>query len=376
GDGAAAGDAAQATALRRLDVLATQAAAVRRAAAAAVEAQRRRLDEARERTARIDLLLIAFALSASGAVGYLTVRSIKRPLHQWIDATRAVAAGRFGHQLPESDDELGTVAAAFNAMTRRLAALERLKRDFIVRASHDLRTPLVSMTETSDVLLAELAGPLAPQQRRLIELHRQGARRLLARVASLLDLSRIEGGIFSLELARHDLVALVRSVLDELGGRLRRRRLALDVTLPSVPVILRCDGDRIARVVENLLDNAIKLSSPGGRIGVEVAPRATPPARIRRRGRPAAGEAWVRLSVVDRGPGVAAADKERIFHTFYRAGDDGGTASGVGLGLAICRDVVTAHRGFIWVDDAPAGGSRFHVLLPRGHRPQPPETQP
>ena len=320
--------------------------------------------------AHFDRTVIGAALAVSLVVGFLTVHSINRPLGGLIAATRQVANGDFVLRLDTSrGDELGQVAAAFNTMTGRLAALDRIKKDFVARVSHDLRTPLVAIQETNDVLLDGLAGDLDAQQRRLVRLNRDSARRLAGRITNLLDLSRIEVGGLELDIKAHDFKALVRLAIDELEGRVRNRGLRLGSQLPTEPVALRCDGDRIAQVVENLLDNAIKFSSSAGQVDVDLRTVARLPEHlpVSQRPRTTQPASWGFLTVADRGPGVADQDKERIFRSFFRALPRAGhedVPGGTGLGLAICRDIIDAHDGAVWVTDHAGGGSRFHVLLP------------
>lgn len=325
-------------------------------------------EEADETSAQLDRtnrLVLVTVFVASLIIWFLTSRAISRPLSALIGGTRAVADGRFEFQLDaDGSDEVSRVAAAFNTMARRLEALDRMKKDFVARVSHDLRTPLVSMQETSDLLLAGLTGPLSEKQARLVRLNRESGRRLGGRIANLLALSRIEAGAFELDMKLQDLGELARFVLREVLVPARRRGLDIDLEIPESPLMVRIDGERITQVLENLLDNAIKHTPQGGRIGMRIRPsdaslpESTPGLR---RKWPTAGH--VEIVVTDSGTGVAEADRDRVFHSFYRA-DAQPATHGTGLGLAICRDLVEAHGGTIWVDDAADGGARFHVVLP------------
>src|SRR5690606_13042284 len=126
-----------------------------------------------------------------------------------------VARGRFGYRLAAGrDDEFAQVARDFNTMTVRLDELDRMKRDFVSKVSHDLKTPLASMQETIDVMLDEVAGPLSPKQRRLLELNYQSGERLYAMLGKLLDLSRLEAGVFEPTIERVDLRELIRDAAE------------------------------------------------------------------------------------------------------------------------------------------------------------------
>lgn len=347
--------------LTRLRQLREAVSALRSASEAEVVLQLDRIEEDTAGLERSNRVMLIAALVSSLVVVFLTSRSIRGSLKRLTEATRAVADGRFSYQLDASgDDELSRVAGAFNTMTRRLEALDRMKKDFVARVSHDLRTPLVAMQETTDLLMTGLAGPLSEQQMRLVRLNRESGRRLAGRITNLLALSRIEAGAFELDIKPHDLGELVRFVLREVLVPARRRGLSLVVDLPTQPVEIRCDNERLTQVLENLLDNAIKYAPKSGHL--EVRARAVDHAPEHGL-RPWPDPGHIEISVADSGAGIPEADWVRVFESFYRAGAAPATR-GTGLGLAICRDLVEAHNGLIWVDDRPGGGARFWVALP------------
>lgn len=304
------------------------------------------------------------------AIGLWTIRSIRLPLSRLLYGTRAVAGGEREIQLePGRDDEFAEVARAFNTMVHRLGELDRLKRDFLAQVSHDLKSPLAAMQETDKLLLEEIAGPLEPKQRRMIELHLVNARRLSAMISNLLDLARLEAGVVEYDRKTHDFNDLVHFVLAEVEPRLRERALALQVSLPEEPLLVSCDGDRILQVIENLVDNAIKFSPRGASLAVRLSHEPGLPEQLpeQLREEVAGDEAQssALLEVADRGPGVPDDAKERIFEKFQQIESGGPRAKGgVGLGLAICREITQAHRGAVWVADLPGGGSIFYLLLP------------
>ncbi len=363
------------SALASLERLVDQASTLRAATDTEVADHLLASNKAVDQVGHINSVVLFASLGMSLAVGFVTVRSITRPLGRLIDATRAVASGRFFYQLDATrDDELGRVAAAFNTMTRRLEAFDRMKKDFVARVSHDLRTPLVAMQETNDVLLSQLVGPLNQRQERLVRLNRRGAKRLTTRIGHLLDLSRLEAGVLELDARRHDLAELVRETLEGVEGRLSHRHIDLRGQRPSHPLLAYCDGERLVEVIENVLDNAIKFSPTSGSLAVSLHSTTEIPAHLPQRWhrslRPNSSGAYALITVADEGPGLIDADKARIFRSFFRASDhELPNTAGAGLGLAICHDLVRAHHGAIWVTDNPGGGCRFHILLPRTDRP-------
>lgn len=335
-----------------LDDLDDATARVAGAARAALDATLRNAsdDARRARTTAIVVTLLGILLASALAV--VLARSVARPIERLAAATQAVAAGRFGVRVgapPNRHDEISRVSRDFDAMAEQLERLDRAKRDFVSNVSHDLKAPLASMQETTSVLLDGLGGPLTERQRRLLQLSQDSGRRLGAMISRLLELARLDeappGGdeVF-------DLVPLARAVVAE-GAEPRAGRGARVALAPmDASACLRGDRDAMTRVLENLIDNALRFSPPDACVRVAVEAR---------------GE-HVLLSVLDEGPGIPDAEKRTVFHRFHqtRAGR-AAPSRGVGLGLAICTQVVLAHGGRIWVEDNVPRGSAFRVLLPR-----------
>lgn len=329
---------------RRLEEMATSIVVGMDGSLAAAEA-------AAQRAERIASGIAIVAFLASALLSVALLRVILGPLRRLASGTRELANGRFGHRLPESGTkEFAEVARDFNSMAQRLEELDRLKKDFVSTVSHDLKTPLSSMQETVEVLLEELPGPITQRQRKLLELNRESARRLAQMLAKLLDLSRLEA---EAEPRREvvDLAAIVRDGVERLDTARPGRGPALELVAPATPLWVRANESGIAQLIENLLENAIKFSPPGGRIRVAVADL------------PANGT--VLISVADEGPGVPDAEKERVFERFHQTSTGRAVGNrGVGLGLSICRHIVDAHGGVIWVADHEPRGAVFCVLLP------------
>jgi signal transduction histidine kinase len=323
---------------------------------------------------RVSWMVSALALCLSLLVVYVTVREINRPLRRLIQATRAISKGTFTFQLVSASrgDEFSDLARAFNLMVQRLGELDQMKKDFLSHVSHELKNPLVAMQETNRLLLDGIPGPLTAKQQRLLELNLGSGKRLSAMIADLLDLSRMEAGA-TFDLEPRDLVELGRSAVDPYEASALDKKLTLTFQADADAIPLRCDGNRIIQVVQNLLDNALKFTPAGGQIDVTIRsvdeePQSHYPARWRARlQQSAARAAHVLLVVSDSGPGIPDADKEMVFEKFYQTNQDARRAGrgGVGLGLAICREIVEAHHGAIWAADAASGGAAIHLLLPR-----------
>lgn len=320
------------------------------------------------RAERVSWVAGIAALVLSCLVLLLIVRSIAAHLGRLTAGTRAIAEGNFDYQLDSRrDDEFGSLARSFNSMTQRLGELDQMKKDFVSYVSHELKAPLASIHETIQLMLDEIPGPLTDKQRRLLDMNIQSARRLAAMIGNLLDVSRMEAGVADYIFAQHDLVAVVRSVLARMEGRVREKALRLEASLPSQPVKADCDEDRIVQVIDNLLDNALKFSPDGETLRVSVSHVSELPKQIpvaQQKAIRAADDGFAIVSVSDAGPGVPEFHKEKIFEKFHQVKQGGKiSGQGVGLGLAICRSILDAHEGAIWAEDHPGGGSKFCFLL-------------
>lgn len=317
----------------------------------AMDAELRKSELAERDAERVTLMTGMGAVVLSLMLSALLARSILKPLEHLAEGTRQVSAGRFGHRLtPAGNDELAQVAREFNAMTERLDELDRMKREFVSKVSHDLKTPLSSMQETNSVLLDGVAGPVTPKQRQLLEITQDSAKRLSTMLNKLLDVSRLEAG---LEPERRivDVTSLVRRSVERVTEGAADQRVSLSTNDAPARILVKADPDGLLQVFDNLLENALKFSPPNGQVRVAIVDN---PARRD-----------VLVTVADEGPGIPDEEKERVFQRFYQTEAGRGVrARGVGLGLAICKEIVTAHAGAIWVTDNEPRGSVFHVRLP------------
>jgi two-component system sensor histidine kinase KdpD len=234
------------------------------------------------------------------------------------------------------------------AQTARLdAEREQLRSALLSSVSHDLRTPLGVIEGASSALLDAEVSLDTPTRRDLAQTIHEEAERLNRRVRNLLDMTRLEAGAVRLDYEWQSLEEVVGAALARVESRLGGRKVT--VSLPRALPLVLCDGILIEQVLVNLLENAIKYSPPDSPIEVS--------------GRDAASE--VVLAVADHGAGIAPGEEDRIFEKFYRSERNRSTG-GVGLGLAICRAIVSAHGGRIWAENGDGGGAAFRFSLPRG----------
>ncbi len=224
---------------------------------------------------------------------------------------------------------------------------DELRRRFVADVSHELRTPIASIRAAAETLAT--AGELPKELSRLVEIVERQAAELEALVSDLTDLSQIESGTVALRMEAEGIASLLLDVVRSLETAARAQGIDVSLDAPG-GLSVRGDERRLAQVFRNLLDNAIKYSSPGSRVDV-VAERD--------------GAGRVLVHVIDRGMGIAPGDQERIFQRFFRVDPSRSKATpGTGLGLAIVKHLLVLHGGAIRVESEPGKGSRFTVVLP------------
>jgi signal transduction histidine kinase len=249
----------------------------------------------------------------------------------------------------------------------KLQEVNRQKTVFLASAAHELKTPLAVIKGYYDLLLAGSLGRLTDKQRDILDESKESCERLVRLVSMFLNYSALESGKLVLQLRENDL----RDCLDDLSKRwseaFQRKGVKLDASFdPSIPTF-RFDYQKVQQAAANLLDNALKHTPSGGTVALRAAPHfwerrvaALAPVEERRRFRLPRPNS-VEVSVMDSGPGIAAEHHQEIFEDFIRVDR---STSGMGLGLAIAKRLIQAHRGKIWVESESRKGSKFTFLLP------------
>jgi len=257
----------------------------------------------------------------------------------------------------EIDRRVQERTEALEDRCREMRKLDELKDNFLSSVSHELRTPLTSIRSFSEILL-QYDDVDAEDRREFLHIINLESERLTRLINDVLDLSRIESG----NMVWHDdLISLKQVVLDAVklqDPSIRKKSLCCELDIPDDLPLVFCDRDRIHQVVTNVLSNAVKFSPPGGKIRVLAH-------RDWSRGLEDATE-FVRVSVSDQGRGILAEDQDRIFHKFRQATEDTLTEKpeGTGLGLPICREIVSRYKGEIGVRSEFGKGSTFSFTLP------------
>lgn len=300
------------------------------------------------------LLLFPLTLTVAAAGGLLIFRMIARRLKALEDLASRVAAGRFDARVADTgSDEIGRLGARLNEMTERLETARRdqeagdqVRRQLLADISHELATPLTAIRMQAETML-DSTVPLTTEERvAYLTGVLEESDRMNRLLQDLLDLARLEAGAAALEIEALDVTSLVRHIVERFGPRYEALGLQLKWTGSEAPIMVSADGRRLEQVVENLLMNGLRHVSSGGTVRVSVDSLG----------------GQCRLVVADNGPGLPAAERERIFDRFYRA-DTSRSTPGSGLGLAIVREIARRLGGDVHAE-AAGGGTSFIVRLP------------
>jgi signal transduction histidine kinase len=302
---------------------------------------------------------LVIALVISLAVAYLLARSISRPVTKLADAAAAMARGDYNQRIPvEGRDELSSLTQQFNEMASEVSRARKMQRDFVANVSHDLKTPLTSIQGFSQAILD---GTITDRRgyAQAAQIINTEAQRMSRLVSELLSLSRLENGLSSLELQPTDVGQVVSQLVTAMQPQARAAGVHLRVRLSAAPAEeegrrpVLADVDRLKQAFGNLIDNALKHTPHDGSVTIVVDSMPE----------------GVQILVCDTGHGIPAEDLPRIMERFYQI--DKARSSGsrsLGLGLAIAREIVQAHKGQISIDSTVGSGTTVRIFLPADPR--------
>lgn len=246
---------------------------------------------------------------------------------------------------------------------------ERLRQDLSSMIVHDLRSPLTSIMTSIDMFFRGVTGEVSSMQREILTIAYASTQHLLNMVNLLLDISRLEGGRMPLDRVPLAVGPLVQRALARMAIIAQNGNISVEPQIDDENRLIYADGELVLRVLQNLVDNALKFSPKGGRVTLEVVEHSlegpASPQRVAAAGQTSVSvdaRRLVRFAVHDQGVGIRPQDIEKIFQKFGQAGDR--RNSGSGLGLTFCKLVVEAHGGRIWVESTPGMGSSFFFTLP------------
>ncbi len=304
-------------------------------------------------------LVLAFAVSIVLAI--LVTRSVVRPMQHVAQAAQKIAAGDYDQAVPvEGPREVKELASDFNQMAQQVRSTQQIQRDFLANVSHELKTPLTSIQGFAQAIQDGAAGDSASIRKSATIIYDE-ATRMNRMVGELLDLARIESGQIVMRRESVQLGQLLQNVVERLALRAHEGGVALSAEIAAGLPTISGDGDRLAQVFSNLIDNALKHTPSGGK--VTVAARLLSGSAAVKRGKPIGG---VEVTVADTGSGIPPEDLSRIFERFYQIDKSRArTKEGsLGLGLAIVKEIVTAHGGTIHAESIVGLGTKFVVWLP------------
>jgi two-component system, OmpR family, sensor histidine kinase KdpD len=280
-------------------------------------------------------------MAASKTVGVIGI--LPRTLQGFFDQEQLHVLESFANQTAMAIDRAMISQEVQQALVK--AETETLRNTLLSSVSHDLRTPLASITGAITTLLQKDVAIETDQRQELLQTIHEEAEHLNQIIRNVLDMTRLEAGAIKVKKTWQPFEEIIGAVLNRNADKLKDRPVSADLPadLPLVPF----DPLLIEQVLTNLLDNALKYSPQGTPIELTAAVR----------------ENDLVVELADRGPGISAGSEERIFEKFVRGAASGG---GIGLGLTICRAIITAHGGQIWAGNRPGGGASFRFTLPLG----------
>ncbi len=293
-----------------------------------------------------------FILAAVMSIGiilvYLSSRKIISPLLQMNEAAKIIAGGNFEQRVEiQTEDEVGQLAESFNHMAESLNKYETVRREFIANVSHDLRSPLTSM---QGFLNAILDGTIPKEkQEHYLNIVLEETKRLTKLTNDIVELSKAQTSTITLEKSRFDINALIRESIERLEPRLQQKNMKINGIFAEKETFVEADKDKIARVLYNLVDNAIKFSLQEGEIEIETVLKQNKK---------------VFVSVTDHGKGISEEEQKYIFDRFYKADTSRGKdKTGSGLGLSIVREFLLAHGENVGVKSEEQKGTTFTFSL-------------
>ncbi len=307
------------------------------------------------------LLAAALGLGAALLLSTLLTTRALRPLRRLQTAANAVGQGDLHTRVEGGGtEEIDTLAASFNAMVRELRHREHLSREFLMRVTHDLRTPLTAIRGHTQAL-ADGVVPPEMVQRSLTAIDGE-SQRLSGMVTDLLDLAKLEAGRFKLDIGEVDASELVGQAFDAHIGEAARLQIKYHSEFDKLPTITT-DPARVRQVLGNLIDNAFRWTPPAGAVRVAAASGV---------------HGGIIITICDSGPGIPVNRQEEVFEPF-RSDNTPDGRSGSGLGLAIGRQLARALGGDLYIDATFTTGSAFVLELPQdaptAPDPDRPETQ-
>jgi two-component system sensor histidine kinase GlrK len=332
-----------------------------------IEEKLNQLDDLERMTKNAEYWVVLSTLFFFIVFGYFLYSRIRKPIEILKNGTRSIFHGKLGAQIEiHSGDEFEELALAFNKMSKKVKKVDAMKSEFIHVVTHELRTPLTSMKEANSLIKEKALGPVTPNQAKFLDITEQGINRLIKFIDELLELSKVESGLYKVKKKSENLIELISENLLHLQCLIEEKNINViknfHVNLPNVEL----DSLMISRVMTNLLSNAIKHTPQYGELSVEAV--------LSRWGKNGSDTTFgnlvdnipvVEVSVSDSGGGIENKNWSDVFSKFYQVSKPKeAKANGSGLGLAISKEIILAHKGIIGVGSELGKGTRFFFALP------------
>jgi signal transduction histidine kinase len=294
------------------------------------------------------LLPAAVILFAFLVMGFIfatrNLRRMSRPLDELVDASNKVAEGDYSIRVDvKGTPEIRSLLHGFNSMAERLQANDQQRRNMLADVSHELRTPITVIQGNVEGILDGMYPADEARLKSILE-----ETQILSRlVEDLRTLALAESGALRLKREPTNLAELIRDTASNFEAQAREKEIALSTSLGEVDEV-NIDPQRVREVLTNLLSNALRYTSRGGKVKLNVMESTSGAQRA------------ITISVEDNGPGIESKDLPHVFDRFYKSSDSGG----MGLGLSIAKYLVEAHGGKIWADSQVGQGAKISFLLP------------
>jgi len=282
------------------------------------------------------------AVILSVILSYLMMRRVLAPLTQMNAITREIAAGKFSLRVPATtEDEVGQLARAFNRMSESLEKIENLRRNLMIDVAHELRTPLTNIRG----YLEALNDGVLPPSSKTFSMLQDETLRIVQLVEDVLQLAKADAAHDNLKLESVDVIDIIRDVRHAYRYAFDERSIHVHMDMPSEPVMVSADRNRLARVFRNLADNAARHTPHDGDVMVRVEP----------------GAETIRICYQNSVEGLTAKDLPHIFERFYRGEKSRSRQhGGAGIGLAIVKELIEAHKGTV---DAELQEGHIHICV-------------
>ncbi len=322
-----------------------------------VERKIKRSGEIGARALRVTATISIVAVIVGILITFFNARTINHPILLLIKGTREIAKGKFEkHIIIPSPPEIKELANAFNLMCDRLKDLDEIKADLFSNISHDLRTPLAVIRESASLLLFNGSSTrFSKKEYKLISIIGEECERLIKSVNTILDISRMDAGMTDYNMEKYNLFHLIEKSVSNIKPIAESKGINLEVNIDGYLPPVNIDGERIGQTLGNLLDNAVKFTTQGGKVTVAAALKNTDAFDHLSNNK----KEFVEIFISDTGCGISEENIKEIFDKFKML-----HGKGTGLGLYIARHIINDHGGDIWVKSEQGRGSVFSFTVP------------